>query len=93
MKHTPKNLVYHELIGLHAEVYKSKNPFQEGLKGIIIDETKNTIVLKTDKGPKIIPKKDAIFRIKLPSKQIVEVDGKVLIGRPEDRLKKKYRDW
>ena len=30
-----------------------------------------------------------IFQFTLPDETVVEVDGKLLVGRPEDRIKKK----
>ena len=41
-----KDVVKLELIGLHIEVVKAKNSSLIGLKGKIIDETKNTITIK-----------------------------------------------
>ncbi|MCD6576347.1 MAG: ribonuclease P protein component 1 [Nanoarchaeota archaeon] len=84
---TPKNLIKHELIGLEAEVVKSKNKSLIGLKGKIVDETKNMLTIETKKGEKKIIKKECTLRIKL-NKEIVEVDGALLVGRPEKRIKK-----
>jgi ribonuclease P protein subunit POP4 len=90
---TPQNLVRHELIGLEAEVITSTNQSAVGIKGTVIDETRETIVIETAKGEKRLAKKDCTLRFTLPSGEAVRVDGKVLISRPEDRLKKKLRKW
>jgi ribonuclease P protein subunit POP4 len=46
------------------------------------------------KGRKIlIPKNVATFRFKLADGRLVEVDGRRLVGRPENRLKTKIRRW
>jgi ribonuclease P protein subunit POP4 len=90
---TPQNLVRHELIGLEVEVKNSKNPSQVGLKGRVVWETYSTLTIQTKKGEKIIPKDIAIFVFKLPNGTKVQVDGKILIGRPEDRIKKKFPRW
>ncbi|MGC8993564.1 MAG: ribonuclease P protein component 1 [Candidatus Aenigmatarchaeota archaeon] len=87
---TEKNLVRHELIGLEVEVKKSTNKYQEGIKGRVVDETYNMLVIETPKGEKKIEKKSCIFIFKLPSGKRVEVDGKLLVGRPENRIKKKF---
>jgi ribonuclease P protein subunit POP4 len=90
---TPANLVRHELIGLEAEVITSTNQSAVGIKGTVIDETRETIVIETAKGEKRLAKKECTFRFKLPSGEAVRVDGKVLVSRPEDRIKKKLRKW
>jgi len=90
---TPQNLVRHELIGLEVEIKESKNPSQVGFKGRVIGETYSTLEMETEKGEKIIPKDITIFIFKLPNGTKVQVDGKVLISRPEDRIKKKLPRW
>ncbi|MAG78085.1 ribonuclease P protein component 1 [archaeon] len=84
---TAKNLKKHELIGLEAEIITSNNEDLVGLKGKIVDETRNLIVLETKKGEKKILKKEATFKIKIQDEE-VRVDGNVLVGRPEERIKK-----
>lgn len=91
---TPQNIVRHELISLPVRISKSTDPTLKNLRGKIIDETYNTIKIETKNGKeKIIPKKNTIFIFTLPNRLRVEVDGKVLIGRPEDRIKKKFAKW
>jgi ribonuclease P protein subunit POP4 len=84
---TAKNLKKHELIGLEAEVMASNNKDLIGLKGKVVDETRNLIVLATDKGEKKILKKDVTLMIKINDEKI-RVDGLVLVGKPEERIKK-----
>jgi len=94
MSITPQNLVRHELIGLVVKIAQSTDPTQKGLKGKVIDETYNTLKIETKQGKeKIIPKSNSIFIFTLPNGVKVEVDGKLLIGRPEDRIKKKIARW
>jgi len=91
---TPQNLVRHELIGLPIKIFKSTDPTQKGVSGKVIDETYNTLKIETKIGrEKVITKSNAIFIFTLPDKTKVEVDGKVLIGRSEDRIKKKFEKW
>jgi len=90
---TPKNLVRHELIGLDVKIKESKNRSQVGLKGKVVGETYSTLRIEIDKVEKIIPKDITIFIFTLPNGTKVQVDGKVLIGRPEDRIKKKLARW
>jgi ribonuclease P protein subunit POP4 len=90
---TPQNLVRHELIGLKVKIEKSTDPTLEKVKGKIIDETYNTFKIETKGKEKIIPKSNCIFIFTLPDKTKVRVDGKLLVGRPEDRIKKKLPRW
>lgn len=93
MSITPQNLVRHEFCGLSIRIVKSIDPSQKGLKGKVIDETYKTLTIETKKGEKIIPKANCIFLFTLPNKQKVEVEGKLLVSRPEDRIKKKFVKW
>ena len=93
MKRTPKNILRHEIIGLKAKIVESSNPCQIGIEGTIIDETMRTILLETKRGRKRILKDQVKLLIWLPSGTRIVVDGKELVGRPEDRLKKKLRFW
>lgn len=88
---TSKNVFYHELIGLYSEVVESSNEFLVGINGNIIDERKKTISIETENGIKIVPKNVSIFHFFLPNGEWVEIDGKILVNRPEDRIKKKYK--
>lgn len=91
---TPRNLIRHELIGLDVRIVKSTDPTQKGLKGKIIDETYNTFKIETKEGKeKIIPKKNSTFVFTLSSGEKIEVEGRLLVGRPEDRIKKKFERW
>ncbi|MEM5853054.1 MAG: ribonuclease P protein component 1 [Candidatus Aenigmatarchaeota archaeon] len=90
---TPKNLVRHELIGLEVEIVKSTDPTHQGLKGLVVDETYNTVKIEVKNKEKVIPKENSVFVFTLPSGVKVEVDGKLLKGRPEDRIKKRFPKW
>jgi len=89
---TPKNLIKHELIGLEVEIADSTNKFQIGLKGLVVDETKNTLIIETEKCMKKIQKKGSIFIFKI-SNEKVKVNGNKIAVRPEDRLKLKVKKW
>lgn len=88
---TPQNVFRHEFIGLTVEVTDSTNEGLIGLHGIIIDETRNTIKIDTGKDEKIIPKDSVTLLFTLPEGEKVSIDGKVILARPEDRIKKKFR--
>ena len=88
---TSNNLVHHEFIGLKVHATSKKNKSLD-LKGIIIDETKNTIKIEgMDKSEKIIPKNGTLFVFEIPNGEKVEIDGNILSIRPEDRIKKRFK--
>ena len=90
---TPQNLVRHELIGLKMKVKDSPDKTQKGISGKIIDESYNTFKIETLKKEKTVTKGISIFIFTLPDKTKVQVDGKLLVSRPEDRIKKKIPRW
>ncbi len=67
-----------EFIGKKIQAKTNSKTFD----GIVIDETKNTIKIETNKKIKTILKKEATFKI---DDKIVE--GKNITKRPEDRIK------
>ena len=69
------------IIGKIAEVIEAKNRSLIGIKGKIIDETKNTITIEAEKTKKKIIKTQVILKI---DNNIVE--GKKLAKRMEERL-------
>lgn len=93
MKVTPA-ILQHDLIGLNAKVVKSANSDYVNVTGKVLDETRNTVTILHRNKKKIIVKNAAVFHFTLPDGTIVEVDGKVIVGRPEDRIKKRVkRRW
>ena len=85
---TAENLGLHELIGLNAKVAESSSLPHKGLKGLVVDETKNTFVIRVGIEEKIVPKKGRIFLFTLPSKEKVRLEGGKIAFRPYDRPKK-----
>ena len=76
-----------ELIGLSIEITESGNKSLVGLRGKIIDETKNVLTLDTKNGIKKVIKSQIKFKMETNNKKI-EVNGKLITNRPEDRLKR-----
>lgn len=90
----PKNIFQHELIGLSVKVVNSTHDGFIGIEGKVVDETKNTIKIEQkDETEKIVPKRIATFHFNLPDGIIIEIEGKIIIARPEDRIKKKFRKY
>lgn len=85
------SIMQHEFIGLQTKVIKSSNPEVVGIEGIVVDETRNTLIILHKGKRKVIIKDTSIFNFVMPNATIVEIDGKVIVGRPEDRIKKRPR--
>ncbi len=77
-----------ELIGEKVKITKSVRKELIGVEGTIIDETLNTFVIEKAKKEIVVPKKLCTFKV---SGQ--EVEGKDLLFRPEDRIKKYWRKF
>jgi len=90
---TKKNLPQHEFIGLRIEIMKSRNKTQTGLKGKVIDETQKTIKMETKNGEKTVQKSGSLFRFTLPNGKKTTLKGDAIVARPEDRIKKKFKEW
>jgi len=76
-------------MGLRTEVEDSSNSDVKGLCGIVVDETRNMLVIENERGEeKKIPKTGNIFVFELNGEVRVRVKGDMLVSRPEDRIKK-----
>ncbi|MFC2162454.1 ribonuclease P protein component 1 [Candidatus Altiarchaeota archaeon] len=87
---TPYNLLRHEFTGLPVRVVDATC---EGylVEGEVAGETRETITIKTRDREKTLPKKDITLEFSLPEGAKVQVEGGLLVARPEDRIKKKYK--
>ncbi len=82
-----KNIVLHELIGAQVRVVESNDVAQEGIKGTVADETKNTILIETAQGIKIVVKKTSVFKFSIGRKNFI-VEGSEINFRPYERIEK-----
>ena len=83
------NLKQHEIIGCAVKVIQSKDAGTQGMSGIVVDETKNTLTVKTGKGLKKVLKENAVFEFAIPeTKEKVTIEGDEISLQPEKRLKK-----
>ncbi|AEH23855.1 ribonuclease P protein component 1 [Pyrococcus yayanosii CH1] len=87
---TRRNIIWHELIGLKARIVKATHPGYLGIEGYVIDETRNTLVIA---GKKIwvVPKDVVEIEFELEDGAKIKIPGRELVGRPEMRLKKRWR--
>jgi ribonuclease P protein subunit POP4 len=99
---TPAELPYHELIGLLVKVDSSCDPTINGLSGLVIDETRNTLKIETVSGLKsknrliktvTVPKAGTVFVFTLPERISqtgrisVMIDGNITLSQPQNRIK------
>ncbi|MBI1972567.1 ribonuclease P protein subunit [Candidatus Woesearchaeota archaeon] len=87
MRIARKEVPRRELIGIEAEVADATNKDLKGIKGIIVGETKNTLVIEQDNKTKVLLKEHVTLNIKMDG-NFVRIDGRMLLGRPDDRVKK-----
>ncbi|WP_286679479.1 ribonuclease P protein component 1 [Methanobacterium sp. 42_16] len=91
---TPHNIMRHELVGLEVEITHSLHGDLKGIHGRVVDETKNTITIEDGEGyEKIIPKGSVTFEFTLPNGVTIELKGEIIVSRPEDRIKKRFRKY
>lgn len=83
-----ENLIRNELIGLQVSVIHSSDPTHVGIKGKVIDETKNMLMISDGVKKRWIQKDVAVYSFTLPDKSIVEVEGEEILGKPVERIKK-----
>ncbi|MCF8013345.1 ribonuclease P protein subunit [Candidatus Woesearchaeota archaeon] len=69
-------------IGKTIEITKTKNMEQQGIKGIITNETKNTFQIQTIKKSIKILKNNKEFKI-----QNETIQGNKIAKKPEERIK------
>jgi ribonuclease P protein subunit POP4 len=90
---TPRNILRHELIGLDVDVIRSSNKYCDSISGKVVDESRNTLMIKQGESVKRVAKRDSLFKFKL-DEGCVKVEGSALVSRPEDRVKRKSkRRW
>ncbi len=80
------NLRKHELIGLEVSIVSATDPSLVGVRGRVVDETRNLLVVEAGGREKRVPKGGNRFRFEVQGG--VEVDGDEILYRPEDRVKK-----
>lgn len=75
-----------EYLGKKIKITKSNIKNQENTQGIIINETKNTFTILTNKGEKKILKNNKEFQI-----EQAKINGKKIQKKPEERIKIKEK--
>ena len=85
-----KELLRNDLIGFYVKIIESTHQDYIGIKGIIVDETKKTLIIMDDKKKKRIAKEVSVLQITLPNGKSYIVDGVSTIGHPVDKIKKHF---
>jgi len=74
-------------MGLEVEVLESTCKEHVGLRGRVVDETRNMLTIEVDGEEKMLPKDCCKFKFVEGSRTHI-VSGKDIRFRPEDRVKK-----
>jgi ribonuclease P protein subunit POP4 len=82
---TAENITRHELIGLETSILESTNSQIIGLHGKIIDETKSMFSIQTEKGIKMMPKENSLWKFELDG-TFATVDGNAIAKRSYERM-------
>jgi ribonuclease P protein subunit POP4 len=77
-----------ELIGRRAKVRSHTAPDLIGIEGTVLDETRNTFVIGTDRKRTVVPKKGSRIAFTRTDGDTFVLDGDRLMFRPEDRIKR-----
>ena len=83
-------LLRHELIGLDVQILESTSADLKNVSGNIINETKNTFLIRTSRGTKMITKKSATKMKFMLNSGDCFIRGSALSGRPEDRVSRSH---
>jgi ribonuclease P protein subunit POP4 len=76
-----------EFIGLEVEVVEATSGNYLGIKGRVVDETKNTLTVEQEGRERMVPKECCRFRFTEGDRTHI-VDGNEIRFRPEDRIKR-----
>lgn len=87
-----KNLLANSLEGQIIKIRKHTDPNFNGMTGSILKESKQMLLIDTDKGQKWVSKIDGDFEFNLSDTKII-IEGKLLFGYPNNRKKRKMRSW
>ncbi len=81
-------MIRHDLIGRRIVVLEASNKDLVGIAGEVVDETKNTLRVRTDRGEKTVLKEQVTIDV-----DGTRIEGALLTQRPEKRTKLKLKRW
>ncbi len=77
------------LVGKEIEVVTHADPSISGLKGRVVLDSKNTLLIKTrDNRYRLVLKKHGVFRIHLSPGRTLIINGEIIVGTIPERIKK-----
>jgi len=82
------NIYHTPWLARDIEVVTSRDPTLVGVAGMIVEETRRTLRVRTLSGEVNLPKDVITFTIDSGS---VVIDGAAVTQRPEDRINRRYR--
>jgi ribonuclease P protein subunit POP4 len=92
LRRTAWNIVFHSLIGLRARIVLSSDKNLKNVEGIVVEETKNSLVIRASDGRLLrVLKRNSIFLFQLPNGEWVWVRGEEITGSPAERIKRLTR--
>lgn len=81
--------IYHlPWLARDIKVVESRDPTLVGVTGLVVEETRRTLRVRTLSGEITLPKDVITFTIDSGS---VVIDGSAVTQRPEDRINRRYR--
>ena len=83
------SIINQELIGLNARIAQSSDPSLVHRAGRIIDESREMFTLLDRQKEFTVAKINCVFDFELLSGETIRIDGHLLRGKSEDRLKKR----
>ncbi len=75
------------LVGKRIRISRVSGGTYQGLTGEVLEDRENVLIIDDQGRRKLIPKKVCTFEIFDNGQLMGEINGKILIGRPEDRGK------
>jgi ribonuclease P protein subunit POP4 len=83
------SIINQELIGLNARIAQSSDPSLVRRAGCVIDESKEMFTLLDRQKEFTVTKANCVFDFELQSGETIRIDGRLLRGKSEDRIKKR----
>ncbi len=80
--------IHMPFLARNISVIDSADPTLVGVEGMVLEETRRTIIVQTKNGEKTLAKD--VIQFTLDSEKNV-IDGATVTQRPEDRINRKYR--
>jgi ribonuclease P protein subunit POP4 len=87
-KEQVRNLAMEELIGRKVRIREHSMIDIRGLEGIVLDETRNTLVIRSGERCRTVPKRGSVLEFADRDDRTTVLDGDDILFRPEDRIKR-----